>query len=136
MRASLILAAASAVSVYAGGFSSSCTSCRLGSSNTLYGCLCTNDAGKEIYNIVDLDSCMVNSNGQLTAQANGGFGPSCTPDGQNDQYTPCWTCGNGSGTDQSCPSLSIFPFPLFSLVCADEKDDFLSNQNGVLGCDV
>jgi hypothetical protein len=109
MRASFVLAAATLLSsVYAGGFSSSCNSCRLGSSDTRYGCLCTNNAGKEIYNIVDLNECMVNVNGQLSARANGGFGGSCTPDGQNDQYTPCWTCGNGSGTDQSCPDLSMF----------------------------
>ncbi|CRG83404.1 hypothetical protein PISL3812_00755 [Talaromyces islandicus] len=122
MQFSALLAAAATLlaTASAGGFSKSCTSCRLGSSNTLYGCLCTNDAGKEIYNIVDLNKCMVNVNGQLIARANGDFGPSCTADGQNDQYTPCWTCGNGSGTDQSCPTL----------------DDFLSNQNGALVCDV
>lgn len=108
MQISSLLAVATTLltAVSAGGFSSSCTSCRLGSSNTLYGCLCTNNAGKEIYNIVDLNECMVNVDGQLSARAHGGFGPSCTPDGQNDQYTPCWTCGNGSGTDQSCPDLS------------------------------
>jgi hypothetical protein len=113
MRASFVLAAATLISsVYAGGFSSSCTSCRLGSSNTLYGCLCTNNAGKEIYNIVDLNECMVNLSGQLSPRAHGGFGASCKADGQNDQYTPCWTCSGGS-SDKSCPDLSMF----FLLLC-------------------
>ncbi|KAH8690218.1 hypothetical protein BGW36DRAFT_412039 [Talaromyces proteolyticus] len=123
MRSTFFLAAIAlfgSTTVNAGGFSSTCTECRLGSSNTRYGCLCGDGKGNEIYSLVDLNDCMVNLGGQLSPRKSGGFGGSCKADGQNDEYTPCWDCGNGSGTDKACPDLN----------------SFISNHDGTISCDV
>jgi hypothetical protein len=86
----------------AGGWEQTCGGYNMYEQGTELLGSCEDGSGGIVESYLELNSCLSNINGVIHWQPNGGFGGSCSYDGNL-----CWTCGDGrGGYVYQCPPFS------------------------------
>jgi hypothetical protein len=90
--------------VTAGGWLDTCGGYDMYEQGTLLYAACPDGYGDPpSQSYLDLNTCLVNINGVIHWEPNGGFGASCSYAGDL-----CWNCSNGQGGNvYQCPPLSM-----------------------------